>query len=629
MSQGEPYETDGIEMTDSLRPDRELPRGPLTDEGRLILLALAREIATFEKGSLISSEVPSLGVSLVWECEKGHRWERSLKSVRGKRRWCPVCRANGVAPDQLEELARLKAHAKNRGGRCISESYLGSKIPLKWVCEKGHSFSDHANKIWNRARGNAFCPECGKKRRGNRTDLNLGHLQKFAASQGGRCLASEYQNARQEVEWECKNKHRFWKSTNRVLHQKDWCAICGGNAPVDIEWFREYAIERGGICLSDSLENIKSIIQFRCARNHEWRATAASVRHFKTWCGRCAPNAKATRDDADQIARYFGGRCLGQTRSKDGGTQWIWECAQKHRWTQRYSVVKRGHWCGDCSAYLGERICRAHMEAIFETQFPRCRPSWLVGDRGVPLELDGFSEDLLVAFEHQGRQHYREVGHFNGVLADLQRRDRLKAEICKERGVRLALIPEIGRMTSLEDLPSLLESEFVRLGIRPPVKATEAIVDLAAVYATPEEVRLFDELASLVDDMGGKLISSRWLGADAKHVVRCEKGHEFGARMGSLRKGMWCSHEDCKATRRKLSMADTARSNLERVQRAAVNHGGRCLSEEFFGWEAHHEFACGHCGYRWKANAGNLVWKGTWCPKCGVSKMLKSRASPK
>jgi hypothetical protein len=54
------------------------------------------------------------------------------------------------------------------------------------------------------------------------------------------------------------------------------------------------------------------------------------------------------------------------------------------------------------------------------------------------MELDGYSQDLKIAFEYQGRQHY-ETMYFlvDQDLKRIQKNDRLKAKICKDRGVSL------------------------------------------------------------------------------------------------------------------------------------------------------------------------------------------------
>lgn len=68
------------------------------------------------------------------------------------------------------------------------------------------------------------------------------------------------------------------------------------------------------------------------------------------------------------------------------------------------------------------------------------RPAWLVSHayRG-RLELDRFYKSAQVAFEFQGQQHYT-LTDFTPTrehLEERQKRDRIKAELCEEEGIRL------------------------------------------------------------------------------------------------------------------------------------------------------------------------------------------------
>ena len=59
---------------------------------------------------------------------------------------------------------------------------------------------------------------------------------------------------------------------------------------------------------------------------------------------------------------------------------------------------------------IREEFIRHCMEYLFSTpeskkEFKRVRPDWLIGISGYPIELDGYNEDLKVAFEHNGPHH--------------------------------------------------------------------------------------------------------------------------------------------------------------------------------------------------------------------------------
>ena len=73
------------------------------------------------------------------------------------------------------------------------------------------------------------------------------------------------------------------------------------------------------------------------------------------------------------------------------------------------------------------------------------RPLFLRGRNGRRLELDGYCQPLLLAFEYNGPQHYEADHDFNrfndGAFDEQTSRDRQKRAQCKSHGVRLIVVP--------------------------------------------------------------------------------------------------------------------------------------------------------------------------------------------
>lgn len=76
---------------------------------------------------------------------------------------------------------------------------------------------------------------------------------------------------------------------------------------------------------------------------------------------------------------------------------------------------------------------------IFLKPFPSVRPKWLGW-----LELDGYNEELGIAFEYQGLQHY-ELCYYNRYseqeLKNIQERDAVKKITCQRKGILLICVP--------------------------------------------------------------------------------------------------------------------------------------------------------------------------------------------
>ena len=68
------------------------------------------------------------------------------------------------------------------------------------------------------------------------------------------------------------------------------------------------------------------------------------------------------------------------------------------------------------------------------------------------MELDGFNEELKVAFEYNGEQHYIK-NRFNDDrdLDYIKWKDNLKAKRCEENGIKLIVIPYLIREDKLKE----------------------------------------------------------------------------------------------------------------------------------------------------------------------------------
>lgn len=90
----------------------------------------------------------------------------------------------------------------------------------------------------------------------------------------------------------------------------------------------------------------------------------------------------------------------------------------------------------------GERECRDALESMYPGyKFPPTRPGWLINPKtGYAMELDCYCEELMIAVEFNGKQHYEYTPKFKYDLDDYKERDAVKKVLCKQRGVLLIII---------------------------------------------------------------------------------------------------------------------------------------------------------------------------------------------
>jgi len=107
----------------------------------------------------------------------------------------------------------------------------------------------------------------------------------------------------------------------------------------------------------------------------------------------------------------------------------------------------------------GERMCCQTMEKIYGVPFKTVRPEWLVNpETGEKLELDCYNEELKIAVEYNGEQHYNWPNFTNQThtqFINQVRRDELKMELCDRNGIYLIVVPYT---VSLDKIPEFITS---------------------------------------------------------------------------------------------------------------------------------------------------------------------------
>lgn len=125
------------------------------------------------------------------------------------------------------------------------------------------------------------------------------------------------------------------------------------------------------------------------------------------------------------------------------------ECEFGHKFKKNLIHLRRGQGCPICKSStnkfgLTEEICRSYFEYLFDKKFSRCSPTWMVTNEGTNLILDGYNEELKVAFEYNGMQHYQYVPHFHKSIFQFNNQrlyDCLKIQLCYNHGIKLISIP--------------------------------------------------------------------------------------------------------------------------------------------------------------------------------------------
>lgn len=297
----------------------------------------------------------------------------------------------------------------------------------------------------------------------------------------------------------------------------------GGRTEIDrLNKCKRIARQRGGECLSDRYVNTQTRMHWRCANNHEWKAILANVVYKNKWCPACAGNKRLQINDAVRLATTRGGSCLS-TEYKNASSKLKWKCQHGHEWQASYNNVRGGSWCPYCVGLFGETVVRLFLEEYFQKPFVKIRPAWLGN-----LELDGYCENIGVAFEYNGPQHH-DINH-KFYTEQLKNRDNKKRILCRQRGITLIDIPYINK----NDLV-LFKSVIMEILQQNGFEKRNVEINIKDVY--PSQIV---ECKGLAKKNGGECLSEVYLGCDRKLRWKCACGNEWETTMYVIKTGHWC-----------------------------------------------------------------------------------------
>jgi len=428
----------------------------------------------------------------------------------------------------------------------------------------------------------------------------------------------EYTNEDGKLRWRCAQNHVWSATSASVVGQHSWCRRCADEKSAikrrghTLEDCIALAASKGGWCLATEYTSSKTKIHWKCSCGYVWEAAYSGVRNG-TWCLPCA-NARKRKQNhlgikkMHELATKQHGKCLSQ--SYDNVNSLLeWVCSEGHRFSMRASNVIANSWCQQCGKGLSERLCRSILEHLYQASFPRVRPKWLLSAAGAPMELDAYNEQLALAMEYQGIQHYKPVLKFkldSCRVAEVQERDRLKESICASRNVTLLQIPYTIAHDNLE--------EFIRKELQQRGKVLARWKQLPYLDLWQLSVRVDDRLAKVKQEGARKnldCISKSYLGHETPLHWCCRAcGNQFSFRPDRLAQ----VSSPCAPCRKEALRHVNEQATLVQIRALLALRGEQLLSSRFIGHNEPLVMLCDQ-GHEWSTSWASRRL-GTRCNYC-------------
>jgi len=331
-----------------------------------------------------------------WVCQKGHSWQAKITNrISGHN--CVYCTHQKV--NETTSLATLFPNLIKEWDYSKNENlkpenvFPNSRKKVWWICEKHGSYlCSCANKIKGKG-----CPFCA-------------HIKIHLDS----CLATLFPDL-----------IKFWSKNNTLSPY-----VVFPNSKIKVLWF--------------------------CDKEHEYlNSIAERINSFKKnnyGCPYCSGKKISKTNNLEylypEIAKEWdysknGDLLPNLITAKNGKKVW-WICKNEHSWeariSNRTSINKTS--CPKCFEFKREKEVRQIFEKFFNLKFPKVRPVWLINPKtNKNLELDGYNENLKLAFEYDGEYHYLPKMGDLSQLKIQQERDSIKDNLCINNKVILIRIP--------------------------------------------------------------------------------------------------------------------------------------------------------------------------------------------
>lgn len=304
-----------------------------------------------------------------------------------------------------------------------------------YLCPNGHLNSKRKDSFKN---CKVVCKDC-----------LIYNLKELFKKRNYELLENQYNGTKNKVKYKCPNGHYNY-ITPSDFKSGFGCPDCSKTKKITFNYIRLKFKELDYNLLTKEKDysNSNSILTFICNKGHNTITNIQKI-HSGRRCKECFQNKLLTIKYVKKQIELEDYILLSTNYIKSYKKLRI-ECPLGHQTQISWGKFKSGNRCRSCKN-KGEQKCREIFEDYFGLEFPSCWPKWLNG-----LELDGYNDELKIAFEYNGQQHYEHIPFFHSggirTLKSQQSRDLLKLKLCKKNKIDLIVVPYTLSLKETKDL---------------------------------------------------------------------------------------------------------------------------------------------------------------------------------
>lgn len=389
----------------------------------------------------------------------------------------------------------------------------------------------------------------------DRQRSELKKLKKIAESKGGKLISTVYNGCENKLEFEDKLGNRFFMSPSNIRNNK-WSGYESGNvynnSDYHLETLRKIAESKGGKLISTKYTKAHDKLEFEDKLGNRFFMSPSNVRNNR-WSGyesgSVYSNPEYHFNILKKIAESKGGKIIS-TSYKGLKNKLEFQDRLQNKFWSLPNNIKRGKWSPFESANTSEEKCRQCFQFIFNKKFIN---TWDILKRKGKryLQLDGYNQELNLAFEYQGEQHYnanavrcKKLEQKQKIFLKIQENDKIKEKLCKEKNIFLVKIKYFDNLKNDVDFLEHVVMELRKYEIfnkyLDKIDKDNFVIDYNQF---PTNQKKLEEIAEIAKNKNGKLISTKYIDCKTKLEFEDNYGVRFFMSPTTLKKGSWSNSE--------------------------------------------------------------------------------------